>query len=254
LGCDSTEPCADIVLDLGDGRYHDTEYDTDTGYYFYDRLRYIGSFYDALSAMSVLTDPTTYFIGVDSSQPVHNYILSMYFYFGPELNKLFGAMAAGRSDVVGPVLGKNGQLQRRAWFGKDAIAAQVGQPTLELPGVFILRNYALAFGMAWLNANWDQTFNDSLQVWLEGSGEAFSPPADATVTTFENPSNYRVYHAVKMPEPLYSPGYVMLQDASQLALQVAAGKPGVYKWQVEEAAQMIEVVRGMYDYFGKATF
>ncbi len=258
LTCEPPEnapDCADLVVPLGQGRLYETDYDTTTGYYFYERLRHIGSFYDKLTAMDVLTDPSTYFIGVDSSQPVHNYLLSMTLYFGKEMNRLFGALAAGRQDAVGFVQAKSGALQGRAWFDPVAATTQAGQAPVEIPGLFILRNYAISYGLSWLNANWDQSFNDGLKIWVEGSGEAFDPPPEATVTTFVNPANYRVYHAVKMPIPeWFSPGYTMLQDAVALAADLKAGKENVYAWQLEETVQIIEIARGMYDVFGKAIF
>jgi hypothetical protein len=247
--------CADIVIPLGTGRLYETDYDTSTGYYFFERLRHIGSFYDKLTAMDVLTDPSTYFIGVDSSQPVHNYLLSMTLYFGKEMNHLFGGLAAGRQDSIGFVQTKTGALQGRAWFDPAVATTQAGQVPVEVPGLFILRNYAISYGLSWLSANWDQSFNDGLKIWVEGSGQAFSPPAEATVTTFVNPANYRVYHAVKMPDPQwFSPGFTMVSDAAKLAADLAAGKPDVYNWQLEEAVQIIEIARGMYDVFGQATF
>jgi hypothetical protein len=108
--CDGTQACADLVIPLGTGRLYETDYDRDTGYYFYERLRHVGSFYDKIAAMGVLTDPSTYFIGVDSSQPVHNYLLSMGIYFSKELNRLFGGFAAGRDDVVGWVRRADGKI------------------------------------------------------------------------------------------------------------------------------------------------
>jgi len=257
LGCESTDDtCVDVVVPLGVGRFHDTQYDNDTGYYYYDRLKYIGSFYDKLDAMAVLTDPSTYFIGVDSSQPVHNYILSMSLYFEKELGRAFGGLAAGRQDLLGAVRTNSGTLKQRTWFADDkTLAAEQSLVPVELSGLFILRNYAMMFGMAWLNADWDQTFNDSMKIWLEGSGESFTPAAGANVATFTNTANQRTYHAVKMADSKhYSPAWQMVRDTAQLALDLAAGKPGLYAWQVEESVQLIEVARGMYAALGYASF
>lgn len=256
-GCESTDDtCADVVVPLGAGRFHDSQYDNASGYYFYDRLKYIGAFYDKLSAMSVLTDPTTYFIGVDSSQPVHNYILSMSIYFEKELARVFGGLAAGRQDIVAAVRGGDGTMQRRTLFADDkTITAQQALVPVEVPGLFILRNYAMMFGMAWLNADWDQTFNDSMKIWLDGSGETFTPAPGANVATFTSKTNQRTYHAVKLPDATqFSPGWVMVNDAAKQAVDFGAGKQGVYQWQVDEAVELIEVARGMYAALGYATF
>lgn len=46
----------------------------------------------------------------------------------------------------------------------------------------------------------------------------------------------------------------MLQDAQQLADRLAGGDKDIYPWMVDEAQQIIEIARGMYDVFGKAIF
>ena len=249
--------CADLTIPVGVGRFHDTEYDVDTGYYYYDRLRHVGSFYDKLAAMSVLTDPSTYFIGVDSSQPVHNYILGYGLYFGPELNRIFGAMAAGHQELISPRLNKEGLLKGQAWFGPDASKPGT-QPFIDAPGMFMLRNYAMFEAMAWLNCLWDQTFNDSMKIYVQGSGEAFAPAKDAVVASFTTPFNQRTYLSTRMAGDAFSPGWTMVNDAAQLAQAWSATKDpdtkADLKYEIDEATQVIEVARGMYDVFGYAWF
>ena len=90
---------------------------------------------------------------------------------------------------------------------------------------------------------------------LEGSGAAFKPKAGAQVATFVSPTNTKVYKAAQLSDPSqYSPAYVMLQDAQQLADRLAGGDKDIYPWMVDEAQQIIEIARGMYDVFGKAIF
>lgn len=254
-GCDGTAACVDLIIPIGQGRLYESEYDHDTGYYFYERLRHVGSFYDKINAIIALTDPSTYFIGVDSSQPINNYLLSMGIFFNKELGRLFGGMAAGRNDVVGWMRNPQGKVVSRSWFDPKAQAKEASWQAIDVPGMFILRNYAIYFGMAWLPANWDQTFVDSMEIFLEGSGAAFKPKAGALVATFVSPTNTKVYKAAQLSDPSqYSPAYVMLQDAQQLADRLAGGDKDIYPWMVDEAQQIIEIARGMYDVFGKAIF
>lgn len=253
VGC--TDACVDVNVPLGIGRFAYTEFDEATGYYYYDRLRHIGAYYDKLGAILMLTDPSTYFVGVDSSQSVNNYILPISLYFGKELNGLLGAVAAGREDMLGAVRGKDGKLQLRKLFGAEA-AAQVGLPAVALQDTFMLRSDAMFYGMAWLNALLDQTFNDSMKIWLEGHGEAFTPIPGADIATFVNPTNMRTYHSVKLATAgLFSPGYTMVKDAQKRADQYAA-KPGDEwaKYLADDTAQWLDIARGYYDIFGYAWF
>jgi hypothetical protein len=252
---DTTQTCADAVIELGRARYDDTEFATETGYYFYDRLRHVGSFYDKVMALAVLTDPTTYFVGVDSSQAVNNYILPMNLYFAPELYKLFGALASGRQDRMGWVRNANGKVRERRWFGEEA-KEHDKLPAMAMPDMFMLRDYAMYFGMAWFPSLLDQTFNDSMKVWLEGSGEAFKPADLAEVATFTNPLNSKVYHGVKMGDAtVASPGWQMVKDAQGWAEKWLA-KPGDgnLKYYFEDAAQWLELARGYYSVYGYAWF
>ena len=254
-GCEADKGCADLVIPMGQGRLYETDYDRDTGYYFYERLRHVGSFYDKINAMMVLTDPTTYFIGVDSSQPVHNYILSMGIYFNKELNQLFGGLTAGRDDVVSWVRDAKGKVGPRSLTDPSLWASQQQLQPIAAPGMFILQNYALLFGMAFLPSNWDQTFNDSLQVWLQGSNEPWDPPAGAAIATYSHKFNNRTYKAVKLADATwFSPGFEMVGGAKKLADRIAAKEEGLYPWMLDEAVQVLEIARGMYDVYGKALF
>ncbi len=252
--CDGDGSCADLIIPVGVGRYQWTEFDKDTGYTFYERLKFAGAFYDKVTALEVLADPTTYFIGVDASQPLNNYILSTFLYFSKEITSIFGGLAAGRSDVVGWKVKADGSLLQPDPFA--APAAGQALPSIEMPGLYTLRPYAMLYGMAWLNAAWDSTFNDSIKIWLDGSGEAMALPGEATVATFTSPLNYRVYQALKLPrEGWFSAGYEMVAGAAKIAEAYKANPTDVgLRYDLEDATTFIDLVRGMYDIFGLTVF
>ena len=75
--------------------------------------------------------------------------------------------------------------------------------------------YALWYGMAYLNANYDNTFNDSAKIWIEGSGEAITPTDPALLVSFADPFNNRTYQATRLADPnLVSLGAAMLSRAN----------------------------------------
>ncbi len=255
---DAEEGCADVVVPFGTGRYMWTEYDSETGYYFYDRLRHAGAFYDKLAAMEVLTDPSTYFIGVDSAQPINNYTLSMSIYFQKELTRMFGGYVAGRHDLVGWQVD-----DKRVLRGADPFATTTTKPLdplqgapVEVPAMYLLQPYAGFYGLAWLNANWDQTFHDSVKVWVDGHGESVTLPAGVTVATLEHPLNHRVYKAVKHSDPkVFSGGYELVMHAISKAKAFEAAPTDDWaRYELEEATQAMELLRGLYDMFGYAWF
>ena len=133
---------------------------------------------------------------------------------------------------------------------------------------FTISLYAMYYGMALLNANFDQGFNNNARIWLTGHGEAVSPSADTVVTSFTNPFNGLTYNATVSPDPLdYSLGHQMLVRANLLKGQIGNAGSNCYyedsgvcqtvvnqKWQLQSIIENIEVLRGYYDVFGYAWF
>ena len=124
------------------------------------------------------------------------------------------------------------------------------------------------YGMALLNANFDQSFNNNARIWLSGHGESVTPVAGSNVTSFANPFNGLTYNALQSPDSLdYSLGHQMLSRANTLANSVASHDPACFysageacetvaseKWQLQSLIENIEVLRGYYDVFGYAWF
>jgi hypothetical protein len=253
-GCDGEAACADLVVPFGVGRYQWTEYDQDTGYTFYERLRHVGAFYDKVTALEVLADPTTYFIGVDAAQPLNNYVLGTFLAFPKEITKVFGGLAAGRADVVGWRAGPGGELLPPDPFRTSPTSES--WPAIEMPGTYTLRPYALYFGLAWLNANWDQGFHDTMQIWKAGAGDALTLPPEASPATFVNPLNHHVYQAVRSPrEGMFSAGWEMVSAAAALGAAYQANPQDVEaRWDLEEAVTFLDLTRGIFDVFGLPWF
>jgi hypothetical protein len=79
-------------LSLGRGKPTDVIFDGDAGYYWFEKLQYIGSFYDKAAAMDAMALPDTTFIGVDHTSNAD--AVSFTFFDGfPELMlRLFGGL------------------------------------------------------------------------------------------------------------------------------------------------------------------
>ena len=142
---------------------------------------------------------------------------------------------------------------------EQALAASRG--AIDPSTSFSVQLYALWYGMAYLNANYDNTFNDSAKIWLEGSGEAITPADPALLVSFTDPFNNRTYQATQLGDPnLVSVGASMLTRANlYLADYNAAVADGdtdldYYKWRVTNIVENIEVVRGLYDLYGYLIF
>ncbi len=273
-----TDYCAETYVPVGSGRWAYSEYDADSGYYWYQRLRVVGSFWDKLAAVETLADPTTYFLGVDDVADYSTYVIGFNVAFPHAVSVLFGATVNDDYKYFAPSLATDGTLEMPKLFETaDVAVGDTPEPALaNRTGPFIdpatyytsLGWYALYYGMALLNAGFDQSFNDAAKIWLEGSGEAFTPLPGATIATFTNPFNGRTYKAQKSPDALeYSLGYEQLSRAQAIADEVTTANPACFTapdndpacqavigkvWTLQSIIETIELTRGYYDFYGYA--
>ena len=259
--------CSDVNVPLGDGRWFYSIYDWESGYYFYERLKWIGTFYDKLLALEAFTSPDTYFLGVDTFQSVDEWAISMYLYFPKEIHKVFAGIAADRFDLFAGVVTADNRFLAPDPFAIGAAAdIRAAGRVIDPYTSFTMQLYTLWYGMAWLNANFDNHFNDSAKIWLKGSGEAIEPPTggEATVVEFASPFNGRTYVSLKQAdEKLVGVGAMMLEQANRFRTEWAeyaadpTTDPGTLDymaWRIENIVENIEVVRGLYDLYGYLYF
>ena len=150
----------------------------------------------------------------------------------------------------------------------DTLTEPVGGQLIDPATNFTISLYAMYYGMALLNANFDQSFNDNARIWLSGHGESVTPLAGGERVAFVNPFNGLTYNAAKSPDDLdYSLGFKMLTRANEIKQAVeAVGAECFYetseacesiawrKLELENLIENIEVLRGYYDIFGYAWF
>jgi len=264
---DSAEWCADVNLGLGEGRWFYSRYDWDSGYYFYERLKWVGTFYDKMLALEALTSPDTYFLGVNTFEAVDEWAISMYLFFPDEIQKTFAGIAADRFDLFAGVVTEDGKhlAPDPFAFGAAADLRANGKPVDPYTS-FTMQLYSLWYGMAWLNANFDSSFNDGAKIWLKGSGEAIDTTAmePTQVVEFTSPLNGRTYVTLRPSEPKSTGlGALMLEQANKFKSEYEeyradptadAGTLEYLRWRVENIQENIEVVRGLYDLYGYLYF
>ena len=93
---------ADLNVPVGLGRYSFTHYDYDSGYYFYERPKWVGAFWDKLAALQVLTDPEVAFLGVNAGEDIQGYALGYWLFFPDILSKIFGGIIADMAQFSDP--------------------------------------------------------------------------------------------------------------------------------------------------------
>ena len=255
--CDETEP-----VPLGAGRPLDVVFDVDSGYYFYDKVLQVGSWYDKTTVMDAMSSPEAAFLGIDVAANA-DALAFTFFDAWPELMvRLFGGMMAERYDWYGPrAVEREGVLAVEPYDpleeeGGDAAFA-AGTPVY--PEIdFTLQTWAAWDAMMMFAFSWDQRFNDAARIYVKGSAEDATPAAGAEEATFEDPFTGRIYAALRYDERFVSPGWQMVTDLAELGERYRAAAEGSSERELTEGLlryriDLVDTYRGLYDLFGKST-
>ncbi|MBI2373680.1 MAG: zinc-dependent metalloprotease [Deltaproteobacteria bacterium] len=247
---ESLPDCSDLNIELGTGKYALSFYDGDSGYYFYDRLHNIGSFYDKLSAIEALASPETNFLGVDSNADLTQYAIGFHWYFPNEITRVVGGSAVEAYETfAGLADDRAREFTPRDIFASAAVPA--GKFPVDPATSFTIELYSAWYGMAFISLDFDNSFNDKMKIWIEGNGEAIAPTVSdpARVARFVNTRSGRTYTAIRAEDPItFSPGFNLVSRAQRWK---DAGIDPVY---IEGLVQIMESVRGMDELYGKIYF
>ena len=240
---DALDDYADPVaaeVGLGDGRYLETTWDFDAGYYWFDQLDRAGYFYDKVLALQVLTDPETFFVGKDTASDVRTYALNFHTTFGRSTTAFFRGLLAEDWASIGP----------RATGGEIVWPDPLQIADGDMPGVpidpnagFTIQLYAAVFGMALVPMTYDHQFLDRSRVWVRGGPEGVELDPAAPVVEFTDPRSGIVYVARSYPDGAgveEGIGARMLLRASALA---AAGPDG--EAELVNVVDTLNVVRAL---------
>lgn len=245
--------CSELNVPFGLGRYTDSLWDSESGYYFYDRLWMVGSFYDKLLALETAVTSSTYFLGVDSGAEVDRYAIGLNLFFPEEIYRLVGGASSEDYPSYAGVMCNDEQVYDPPVVSDpDYVPCEGGATTPVDPATsFTVELYAIWYGMAFLQSSFDTTFNDRMKIWIPGSGEAIDVTDPALLVSFVNPLNNRTYHATRAADPeAYSPAAKLLERAQRFADAYEADPSATNRWLLEGIVSTIEDVRGTYDIYG----
>ena len=139
---------------------------------------------------------------------------------------------------------------------RDYSRDQLVEPSLHN---FTLKLYAMVYGIALLPAGFDQSFIDSLTVFVKGEGPAYDPEGARTIE-FTDPFSKKVYVAI-LPEvgderiPI---AYTLVGEAARAATQYL-GKPDgadrdLLGRQLRETVELLDMLRQLSDMYGYLSF
>lgn len=186
-------------LQLGPAGYYASDWDNDSGYHWFGRRSRVGTYWDKMIALQMLTSTDPYdFVGLDTASDPRAYALGYPTLWRDSVGVLLGSLMANDASVYAPVF-EDGELRYpdptvagKAWPPADGELVQPGDG-------WLIRYAAGLFGNSLLQAGFDHTFLDRARIYEEGTGNAVTPPPGTDVVSFTDPRSGVIWSAWRYP-------------------------------------------------------
>jgi hypothetical protein len=238
-------------LPIGEGRYFETSWEYDSGYFWYERISHVGSFNDKVSAISLLVDPETSFLGKDVAADSRQYAISYWNLFPRQMLDLFGAAMTDRFDRIGPIYDGT-KFVRRPISGTVTIPPMSQAPVDPKLG-FTLQLWMTVLGNALIPATYDQTFSNSSRLWLAGNGQAIT--TTLPTVTFEDPLSGKTFVAVSYRQGILETGIAarMISRANELRNRLNPMDPATTE-ALKQYVELLESQRAVSEVYGGGVY
>jgi len=170
-----------VEIDAIDGRFLESTWNFDDGYFWFDQLERAGYYYDKALAIQVLTDPETHFIGRDTAADARQFQISFYSSFNTSLTALMRGILSDDWRTFAPRADVDGGLVYPDPLA--LVAGDVDGVPLDPNASFSIQLHAAAMGMALIPDTYDQTFFSQARLFVRGGAEGVE--IDPSVATIE---------------------------------------------------------------------
>jgi hypothetical protein len=276
---------SDIVyVPRGPGRSMFTVFDS-FGYDAFTRVNEAGHFWDVYAAMLALITSETNFLGVDRGSDALRYSLPYYLTFNLELAPLFGNYFTENPNTYAPLLAKKSDGTAEVMMptfikANDYIFGfnyPIAPPTpvdgggnpmpmsKVLPiSTWSARFYSQVWSMAFFTQNFNLEYAEFSKVYRLGGGEALDPAQGYEVVSFPDPfgggHSYAALRRIGDPRPTTGAAIVVRaqtqkakwDQAQTLNQRVDGLTAAEWEGKVRETVRTMEIMRGLYDIFGRA--
>ncbi len=217
----------DAHVPLGPGKYPWTTFAHDSGYFYADHPLWIGSYWDKVAAIQVMTNATVSLITESAGEQLPLFrgtAIGFNTIYPRELMQVLGGLVAGDTALIGGVFLPDAQsADGKSYQPADPFRAYPATTPRVQPSItnLTLRLLAAWQAVANLPAGFDPSYTDSMAVWLKGNGLQYTigtgqvggKDAKVQFVEFEDPFGKKTYVAPKpnYDADRYSPTYRMLQ-------------------------------------------
>ncbi len=219
-----------LDIPIGQAKYPYTTYWRDAGYYYFNHAHFVGSFWEKVAALNTMTYSLGYFIGSYIGEQVPVGVATSIGFntnFFTELTNSLGGFLVGNADMYRPYIDDAGRMHTmdpsRPWEaeGKRRVETSVEGESM--------RAYVGLFAYSYLPSGFDQGFQDSMFLCLEGSGNCydidqtdfFGDGAGIEVASYTDPWSKKTYIAKKVnyDTKRLSPAYWLVERANSVLSQ-----------------------------------
>lgn len=241
----------DFTLGLDQARYFETGWEYDSGYFWYERVHHVGSFNDKVSALSLLTDPETYFLGKDVAADSRQYAINYWRLFPRQMLDLFGGAMTDRFDRIGPIYDGTKFVHRP--ISGTVVIPPMGQYPVDPKLGFTLQLWMTVLGNALIPATYDQSFSNSSRLWLAGNGQGLT--STLPTVTFDDPYSGKTFTAVSYRVGILETGVAarMISRANELAALVDPMDPASVT-ALKQYIELLEAQKAVTDVYGGGVF
>ena len=181
----------DLTLTAPTGRYMASEWDFDSGYFWYDKMSVVGAYHDKYLALWMLTDPETYLLGRDTSSDLRQYALGYHRLYPKAIQRYLRGVFTEDWWLTGHWAANKKLITRD--FSSTALPPKDAYPVDPQIG-YTVQYFAALLGLALIPQTFDTSFLDSCRIYVKGAKDAIKPTKDEFC--FADPFGKKEYCAV----------------------------------------------------------
>ena len=262
-------------IEINDGRYFESNWRNDVGFFWYEQLNRAGGYYDKVMALQAITDPELLLLQRDTPADIRLFQLSFYTMFPDQMLRLFGGMLSEDTADFSPVVSMSDSSIARTHVATLSDPTARGRVVdsshiaIDPQDHFTIQLWGAVQTIAQFPATYDQKYMDYTRLWVDGSLEAVDVPVANTVSYTDPRSNitYRAMHIPCGTATAKGPGYtvgcpvhngVQVDEAGIAArmilhlkdLHVVAATDATVALQEQQYVDLLNVMRDMTSRFG----
>jgi hypothetical protein len=233
----------DLNLSVPSGKYFNSSWDFDSGYFWYDKMTNIGIFHDKYLALWTLTNPETFFLGRDTSSDLRQYSINYYRLYPEVVTRFLQGLLTDDWAATG-YYASNKQIVNRDFSVMPYVPPAGANPVNPQMG-YTVEFFGALLGVSMIPQTYDTGFLDSCRVWVKGSKEEITP--SQTPVCFGDPFGGKSFCAMtkKVSGLQTGIGAAMIARANTLEAEYNADPTPETKLRLQQYIDLLELMRAI---------